>query len=148
MGLFCLLLLSSQMRASTHRSPADVNAKVIKAFQEAFPQATTVDWKESGDFYFVHFKEKESVMQIEYDHDGNFIESDKFYTDTDLLPAHLVWELNKRFKGKTIFGVTEVNTELETNYFVKMQDDKEWITVKGNATGIDYIVERYKKQQP
>jgi hypothetical protein len=109
MGLFCLLLLSSQMRASTNNSPADVNAKVMKAFQEAFPLAKTVDWKESGEYYFVHFKENGSLMEIEYDHDGNFIESEKYYTDSDLLPAHLVWELNKKFKGKTIFGVTEVD---------------------------------------
>jgi hypothetical protein len=144
--LFCLLLLSAQMQVLANNSPATVNEKLIKAFQEAFPQAQTVDWKENGDYYFVHFKENASVSEIQYDHDGNFIESEKYYSDVDMLPLHLAWELNKKFKGKTVFGVTEITSDTETYYYVKLQDDKEWITVKGNSYSIEKVVEKFNKQ--
>ena len=146
-GLFCLLLLSTQMKAATNNGPFTVNEKLIKAFQEAFPLANTVDWKETGDSYFVHFKENEAVSEIEYDHEGNFIQSERYYSDVELLPLHLAWDLNKKFKGKTVFGVTEINNDTETTYYVKMQDDKEWITVRGTAYGVDRITEKFAKQK-
>jgi hypothetical protein len=146
-GLFCLLLLSTQMKAGISSGPLTVNEKLLKAFHDAFPQASTVDWKENEDSYFVHFKENEAISEIQYDHDGNFIESERFYSDVELLPLHLAWELNKKFKGKTVFGVTEINNDTETTYYVKMQDDKEWITVRGTAFGIDRVVERFDKQK-
>jgi hypothetical protein len=146
-GLFTLLLLSAQMKASTLSSPPlTVNEKVMKAFHDAFPHASTIDWKESENSYFVHFKENQAVSEIEYDHEGNFIESQRYYTDIDLLPLHLASDLNKKFKGKTVFGITEINNESEITYYIKMQDDKEWITVKGTASGIDRVVERFTKQ--
>jgi hypothetical protein len=146
-GLACLLLLSTQMKAASPANPFTVNEKLLKAFHDAFPLANTIDWKETEDFYFVHFKENESVFEIEYDHEGNFIESERYYSDIDMLPKHLSWDLNKKFKGMTVFGVTEINNDMETTYFVKLQNDKEWITVKGSAFGIDKVVERFDKQK-
>jgi hypothetical protein len=34
----------------------------------------------------------------------------------------------------------------ETYYYVKLQDAKEWITVKGSADGFIKVVERFNKQ--
>jgi hypothetical protein len=45
-----------------------------------------------------------------------------------------------------VYGITETNTETETLYYVKLQDSKEWVTVKGTADGIVQIVERFNKQ--
>ncbi len=145
-GLFSLFLLAITLQASAH-SPVTVNEKLLKAFHDAFPQAKTVDWTESGESYFVHFHESATVVsEIEYDHDGNFIESERYYSDINLLPIHLKWEINKKYKDKTVFGITEVNTDTETSYYVKLEDNKEWITVKGTAYGIDSVVEKFQKQ--
>ncbi len=145
-GLFSLFLLTLTLQASAH-GPVTVNEKLLKAFHDAFPQAKTVDWNESGDYYFVHFHESPTVVsEIEYDHDGNFIESERYYSDINLLPIHLKWEINKKYKDKTVFGITEVNTDSETSYYVKLEDNKEWITVKGTAYGIDSVVEKFQKQ--
>jgi hypothetical protein len=145
-GLISLFALVAQMHAFAGKSPATINEKLIKAFQTAFPMAEKVDWSENGGHYFVHFKENTVVSEIEYDHDGNFIESERYYTDVSLIPIHLAWELHKKFPDKTVFGITETNTEGETNYYVKLEDSKGWITVKGTADGGCQVVERFNKQ--
>src|ERR1700682_397314 len=135
-GLFCVFVLYAQMHALAGNGPATINEKVIKAFQAAFPLAEKVDWNESGDHYFVHFRDHEILSEIEYDHEGNFIASERYYKSVDLLPLHLAWELHKKFPNKTVFGITETNTESETYYYVKLEDNKEWITLKGSTDGI------------
>lgn len=145
-GLICLFVLSAQMHVLADSGSVTVNEKLIKAFQDAFPTAEKVYWNQEGDHYFVHFKDHEVTSLIEYDYDGNFLASERYYQDADLLPLQLSWELHKKYSGKTIYGITEINTETETVYFVKLQDAKEWITVKGASYGTLGVVERFNKQ--
>ena len=145
-GFICLLLLAAQIRVSASKGPATVSEKLIKAFQAAFPLAEKVDWNENGDHYYVHFEDHAILSEIEYDHEGNFIASERYYKSVDLLPIHLAWELHKKFTNKTVFGITETNTESETLYYVKLEDNKEWITIKGSSDGIIQVVEKFNKQ--
>ncbi len=46
----------------------------------------------------------------------------------------------------SLFGVTEVTFGTDVAYFVKMQDSKNWITVKMDAFGDSSIYEKYKKR--
>jgi len=112
----------------------------------SLPLAEKADWFESGNHYFVHFKEIAIISEIEYDHDGNFIASERYYKDAGKLPIHLAWEIHNRYPGKSVFGITELNTETDTLYFVKLEDGKEWITVKGSSDGILNVSERFNKQ--
>jgi hypothetical protein len=145
-GLIGLFVLIAQIPSLAGNGIATVNEKLIHAFQTAFPLAEQVDWNEQGDHYFVHFKEHEVLSEIEYDHDGNFIASERYYRSADLLPLHLAWELRRKFSNKTVYGVTETNTESETYYYVKLQDSKEWITVKGSPDGAVQVIEKLNKQ--
>ena len=145
-GLISLFVLCAQLPVHADKGPATVSQKLLKAFQAAYPSAEKVDWNEDADHYFVHFKDHQVLSEIEYDHDGNFIASERYYTDESQLPLHLSWEIHKKFHDKTIYGVTETNTETETYYYVKLQDAKEWVTVKGSADGIVEIIERFNKQ--
>jgi hypothetical protein len=145
-GLITLFVLIAQLPLLAGNGTATINEKLIRAFQTAFPLAEQVDWNEQGDHYFVHFKEHEVLSEIEYDHDGNFIASERYYKSADLLPLHLAWELRRKFANKTVYGVTETNTETETYYYVKLQDNKEWITVKGSSDGSVQVIEKLNKQ--
>jgi hypothetical protein len=145
-GLISLFVLCAQMKVLANSPRAEVSQKVITAFQAAFPSAEKVDWSEDGDHYYVHFKDHQVLSEIEYDHDGNFISSERYYSDGSQLPLHLTWDLRRKFHDKTIYGITEVNIDDETYYFVKLQDAKEWVTVKGSADGFIRVVERFNKQ--
>ena len=145
-GLICMFMLFAQMQVLAGNSPAAVNEKLLRAFRNAFPLAEKVDWKETGDHYFVHFKEHEILSEIEYDHEGNFIASERYYSSVEMLPIHLAWVLHKKFPGKTVFGITETNTEAETLYYIKLEDSKEWLTIKGSSDGITQVIEKFNKQ--
>ena len=144
-GIGFLFLLFTQLNVRADKGPFTVNEKLIQAFQAAFPLAEKVDWIESGDHYFVHFKDHEIISEIEYDHEGNFLASERYYKSADLLPIHLAWALHKKFPNKIVYGITETSTEGETLYYIKMEDNKEWITVKGSPDGITQVIERFNK---
>jgi hypothetical protein len=144
--IISLLVFAAQMNVKANNGPLTVSEKLIKAFQAAFPLAEKVDWNENGDHYFVHFKDHEILSEIEYDHEGNFIASERYYKSVDILPIHLAWELHKKFANKTVYGITETNTESETLYYVKLEDSKEWITIKGSSDGTVQVVEKFNKQ--
>ena len=145
-GIAFLFLVFTQLNVKAGKGPFTVNEKLIQAFQAAFPLAEKVDWNESGDHYFVHFKDHEILSEIEYDHEGNFLASERYYKSADMLPIHLAWALHKKFPNKSVYGITETSTEGETLYYIKMQDTKEWITVKGSSDGITQVIERFNKQ--
>jgi len=145
-GLIGILLLAAQAPVFANAGMTAVSEQLLNQFRDAYPQAEKVQWNESGDHYFVHFKDHQVLSEIEYDHDGNFVGSIRFYSDESLVPTHLSWELHKRFRNKTVYGITETNTDAETLYYVKMQDSKEWVTIKCTSEGIAQIVERFNKQ--
>jgi hypothetical protein len=145
--LIGLLVLIAQLPVFAAKGPAAVNEKLILAFQHAFPQAEKVVWKENEDYYFVYFRDHDIQSEIEYDHEGNFIGSQRSYKSVDLLPLHLAWELHNKFTDKTIFGITEVNADSQSTYYIKLVDDKKWITLKGFADGTLEVVEKFDKQQ-
>ena len=111
-----------------------------------FPWPRKLNGKKAASNYIVYFKEKSVLSEIEYDHEGNFIASERYYKDPSLLPLHPEWELHKKYANKTIFGITEMNTESETEYYIKLEDNKEWITVKSTSDGLLEVVDRLKKQ--
>ena len=49
------------------------------------------------------------------------------------------------YSKKELFGVTEVTFGTEVTYFVKMQDSKNWITIKIDPSGNSSVHEKYKK---
>jgi hypothetical protein len=145
-GLICLFVLCAQIQVYANGGPTTINEKLLKAFKDAFPLAEKVDWNESADHYFVHFNDQGILSEIEYDHEGDFIESERYYKTADLLPLHLAWELHKRFPKKTIYGITETNTEFETYYYVKLEDNKEWVTVKCSTDAILEVFDKLTKR--
>ena len=99
-GIAVLFLVVAQMNVKADNGPFTVNEKLIQAFQAAFPMAEKVDWNESGDHYFVHFKDHEILSEIEYDHEGNFLASERYYKSGKMLPIHLAWALHKNSPTK------------------------------------------------
>jgi hypothetical protein len=54
-------------------------------------------------------------------------------------------QLQKKYAGKTVWGVTELSTETSTEYYVKLVDDQNWYTVRSDGDGNMQVVEKYKK---
>jgi hypothetical protein len=141
-----LLLLCIQLTASA-KPVREVNEKLVKSFQTAFPDASQVNWREQEGHYFVRFTQASVISEIEYDHQGDFVNSIRYYKDAGLLPLNISWKLHKKFADKTIFAVTESSSPAETVYYVKMEDEKSFITVEAREAGSLSITEKVIKQK-
>ena len=137
----CLLTLSAGAFAGTDGNISD---KLLQAFHKTFPDAQQVKWAETEDRYLVNFKQGEILTKVEYDKEGNFLNSLRYYSEKNL-PVNIMCRLQKKYADKKVFGVTEVTSESSVEYYIKLEDDQNWITVKSNVDGIMQVVEKYKK---
>ena len=148
----CLIALSAGVFANgTLSGPASdgartytISDKLLQAFKQAFPDAQQVKWPEMEDKYMVNFKQGEILTKIEYDKEGNFLSSIRYYSEKNL-PVNVLVRLQKKYTDKKVFGVTEVTSDNVVEYYIKLEDANNWITVKSNGDGNMQVVEKYKK---
>ncbi|HLK31011.1 MAG TPA: hypothetical protein VKT28_20705 [Puia sp.] len=143
-GLFGFLMIASVFQALAFNEK-EVNEKVIQAFKKTFPSAEKVNWQEFSDRYMVHFQESNIQVVVDYDKDGNYLRSKRYYQE-DNLPINILYKIRKKYADKKIFGVTEVSTDTSIDYYVKLEDEKNWMTIKSDASGSLEVFEKYQKQ--
>jgi hypothetical protein len=139
--LACLLSVSAGVFAS---NGVEISEKLLQTFKHTFPDAEQVKWLEQTDKYTVNFKDNGILTKVDYDKDGNFISSVRYYYERNL-PVNIICKLQKKYADKKVFGVTEMTTESSVEYYIKLEDDTTWMTVKSNVDGNMEVVEKYKK---
>ncbi|MGZ5133811.1 MAG: hypothetical protein ACXWCG_01620 [Flavitalea sp.] len=122
----------------------EVNEKVLKSFNETFAAAEEVKWEEYKTHYTVSFVNSGVRSKVNYDRNGVITGAIRYYAP-QMLPLNIYNRLKKDFSSKELFGVTEVTSGTDINYYIKMQDSKNWITVKIDEFGFTSITEKYKK---
>lgn len=140
----CLVLLATQTFAKVDPTVDNVNEKVLKAFQETFPDVNNVKWQEYSTYYTVSFKQHDIQSEVRYDMEGNFLSSLRYYKE-DMLPLSVLHQLKKRYAKKTVFGVTELIVGTDVAYFVKLEDETTWLTVKADQQGNLSVYEKLRK---
>ena len=143
--LFISLMLLLGSTAVFAITPPDVNEKVLKAFHETFKNPENVAWHEYDYYYEVSFKQDEIKTRVRYDEQGNMIGTTRYYTEKELQP-HIVSKIRSKYPKRSIYGVTEIFSE-ENNieYYITLQDEKHWYTVKANAMGDLQQTEKFRK---
>ena len=141
-----LIILSCLFAALSTKasSPPEVNEKVLKAFSETFMKATDVVWHEVKNFYEASFKQSEIISRVIYDQDGNLVRTTRYYSQENL-PINILTKLQKRFAGKSVYGVTELSSEDQVSYHITMQDEKNWYIIKADNWGSLELQQKYKK---
>jgi hypothetical protein len=122
----------------------DPNEKVLKSFRETFTHAEDVKWDESADFFTVSFVSAGIRSKVNYDKEGTMLSSIRYYSP-QMLPLNIFNKLKKDNPKKDLFGVTEVTSGSDVTYYVKMQDEKHWFTLKVDESGNYQLHEKYKK---
>jgi hypothetical protein len=140
----CLVLLTAPSFANVDPTVDNVNEKVLRAFQETFRDANDVKWQEYDTYYTVTFKQHAIQSEVRYDTEGNFLSSLRYYKE-DMLPLSVLHQLKKKYSNKSIFGVTELIVGTDVAYFVKLEDEKTWMTVKADQQGNLSVYEKLKK---
>ena len=137
----CLLTLSAGTFAEPHFTISD---KLLESFRKTFPDAMQVKWVEEPNSYLVTFKQNDILTKVNYDKDGNFVSSLRYYSEKNL-PVTIICRLQKEYPGKSVFGVTEVANEYGTEYYIRLQDDKNWYTIHSDDSGNLEKIEKFRK---
>jgi hypothetical protein len=124
--------------------PFNPNERVLKAFNETFSTAEDVKWEEFKEYYTVSFVNAGIRSKVNYDKDGNMLGSIRYYAPK-MLPLNVMNRVARQFPKKSMFGVTEVTFGSDVSYYIKLEDAKQWITVKVDANGNTQITEKYRK---
>ena len=141
------LLISFSLLA---RDPGEIDEKLVKSFSTSFPKAENVHWYELPKSWVVSFVEDGMRSRIVYHKDGKVAEFTRYYFESNL-PFIVHSKITKAYPDKKIFGVVEVSVVSESTnaskieYFIKLEDDKSWLTVKSDNEGMLTVVEKYKK---
>ena len=130
--------------SATASNPPEVSEKVLKAFNETFMKATEVVWYEVQNLYEASFKQSEVISRAIYDQDGNLLRTTRYYSQENL-PINILTKLQKRFAGKSVYGITELSTDDEVSYHITMQDEKNWYIIKADNWGSLELQQKYKK---
>ncbi len=116
----------------------------MQAFTETFKNAREVVWYEHPNSYEVKFKQNEIVSRVSYDNEGNIVRSIRYYYE-DNLPLYIREKLKKDFRNKKIFGITELANANEINYFIVLEDDKNWFQVHSGSNGEISLLKKFNK---
>jgi hypothetical protein len=141
--IFALAMLLGSTMIFAKTLP-EINEKVLKAFQETFTNPQEVNWHEYENYYEVDFKQDEIKTQVRYDADGNITGTTRYYFEKQL-PPHILANLKKKYPQRSVYGVTEIYSENDLQYFITMEDEKSWYTVKSNPLGNLEQTEKFKK---
>lgn len=121
-----------------------VDEKVSKIFMESFPHISNAKWYEYESFYEVLFETNKITSRIKYNLNGHVLSVRRDYYEKDL-PLFVFVKVKEKYTGKKIFGVTEITSEEGVTYNIILEDDKNWITVKADATGNMHITQKLNK---
>jgi hypothetical protein len=99
-------------------------SKLVQRFSETFPNAKNVKWVDDKAGYFVSFTQNGNFNKVFYNKGGNFVYSLKYFTG-DALPVNIIMTLNEKYDAAKIIGATELTTQNNTVYNVKLtKEDK------------------------
>lgn len=129
--MFLAIAVFASLSAFANWNPGD---KIEKHFNASFPNAEKITWYETDGYYEVLFTNNKVKCRLWYDHDGNVTKTERYYKADGLSPF-LTAKLNKKFRGKKVFGVTEVATDGGVTYHIVLEDDKKWYRVTADETG-------------
>jgi hypothetical protein len=140
-----LFALSIVLFAFTIMVFAGVNEKLLYSFNRAFPLAENVKWSEDGKGYFVSFTQFGILSKVIYDREGNFIYALRYYKEENL-PVSILLTVRKRFADKKISGITELSTEDNITYHLRLEDAKSWYGVEVTTSGSITLEEHFQKK--
>ncbi len=144
--LIFLCLVAVISAGSIFASPSpDASEKILKLFHHDFPEVQKQTIYDYGDYYIVYFKEDEnSSCRVFYNLDGDMLKTVKYYS-ADKLDPFIRAKVDEKYRGKTIYGITEVESEVEHFYQIILQDSKTWYYIKSDPTGSMTLEEKLIK---
>jgi hypothetical protein len=140
--LSAIVILSVTFHAGAAVKP--VNDKAQQTFNLLFKDATNVKWTDAGNNYEAFFNSEGIKTRVTIDAKGNLLQTIRYYNES-YLPANVLYNIKNDYKGKDIFGVTEVTDKSGVSYRIVLKDDKYYTHIKANNSGDTELVAKHKR---
>jgi len=119
------------------------DSRLIKSFNETFPNAKNVEWHENKSGYFVYFTQNGNSERVMFNKKGKFVCSWK-YGDGKILPTNIAIAINEKYKAGNLLGVIEFTEGENVVYEIKVSKGATWYCVKALPDGTLVDEEKYK----
>lgn len=110
-------------------SEVEVNINAVRDFKTNFRNATNVKWTLHENGASVFFTNDGMKMRSTYNQKGRKMYTLKYY-DESRMPVELRQRVKSNYYDHNIAVVTEAITNSQTYYLVKMENAKEFLTIK------------------
>ena len=121
------------------------DSKLVKLFNETFPDAKNVKWYDNKAGHFVYFTQNGYSERALFSKSGEFVCSWK-YGDEKILPTNIMMILNKKYKDANVLGAIEYTEGENLIYEVKLSSGATWNSVKILPDGTITSEEKYKTE--
>ena len=144
--LFSSLLIGISVFAF---DPGKIDQKLLRLFNASFPNAKNVTWDELPNSFIISFIDNGVRTRVSYKRDGSLASNVIRYYEGSLLPEKVSDAIYGKYPINQIFGVTEVtsvsSTGSQTEYYLTIENEKSFFTVRADADGNMTIVDRFRK---
>ena len=143
LALLCLISIVTSRSVLAMPGPG-VPDTIQKLFHEEFPSIENPVFFRAAGIYIVYFKTgQNSSQRVFYNLDAEVIKTVKYYTESKLEPF-IYEKIKRKYKGKTIIGITETQTDSDHFYEIILQGDKTWCVDKSDTYGLMQVEKRFK----
>ncbi|MEO7293142.1 MAG: hypothetical protein ABIW34_08570 [Ginsengibacter sp.] len=145
--IFVILLFFAGATNIFASTSFNINEKVLKNFQELFPDVKQPQWYEHESFYEVYFKDTNNqACRINYHLDGTVISVRRDYEVSALSPF-IKAKVMEKYPEKKISGVFELSSELGIFYYMVLEDEKNVYNIRSDSQGSISLESKFQQQK-
>ncbi len=126
-------------------SDINISSKAIDAFNKNFNNVKNTKWFKRENVYIVYFEQNDIRTRIDYDKEGHFLSSVRYYSQNNL-PFNIFLKIKEKYKGKAIKIVTEVIEADSIKYSINVEDEENVYVVETTSGAHFDLVQKFRKQ--
>jgi len=141
--LSLLALLVTGITAVMASERADVDPKILSAFQKEFSFAKNAKWEVKGNLTQVNFLINDLAVMAWYNSDAELVTTARNILYNQL-PISVIRTLEKEYAGADFFGITEVERNNETYYQIMADKKNKKYFLKASPSGNIIVLKKIK----
>jgi len=139
--LFAFLTIGITISMAMER--ADVDPKILSAFQKEFSFAKNVKWEVKGDITQANFLLNDQGIVAWYNSDAELVVTARNVLYNQL-PISVIRSLEKNYADATFCGITEVTRNNETYYQIRADKKNKNFLLKASPSGNIIVLKKIK----
>ena len=122
---------------------AEVDPKILSAFQKEFSFAKNAKWEVNGSLTRVNFLLNDQGVSAWYNSDAELVTTARNILYNQL-PISVIRALEKEYAGADLSGITEVNRNNETYYQIRADEKSKKFLLKASPSGNIIVLKKFR----